>query len=76
MLAGRFPLGYGVAGRVAQTGETLNLVDAYRSKYFSPSVDQATVNPLPQIKIFYFFSGKENKLMEISIKLLGPPSSA
>ena len=55
MLAGRFPLGYGVAGRVAQTGETLNLVDAYRSKYFSPSVDQAAQSSSTNQNFLFFF---------------------
>ena len=38
----RFPVGLGVAGTVARTGRSLNLVDAYRSKYFSCSVDHQT----------------------------------
>ena len=36
----RFSLGEGVAGYVAQTGRTINLTDAYRSKHFNPGVDQ------------------------------------
>lgn len=36
------PLGVGIAGHVAQTGETVNLADAYADPRFSPAVDQAT----------------------------------
>lgn len=36
------PLGVGIAGHVAQTGETVNLADAYEDPRFSPAVDQAT----------------------------------
>lgn len=35
-------LGSGLAGRVAQTGEPLNLADAYESPLFNRSVDQRT----------------------------------
>jgi putative ABC transport system ATP-binding protein len=34
--------GSGIAGRVAQTGETLNIPDAYSSPYFNPELDKAT----------------------------------
>ena len=36
----RFSLSQGVAGCVARTGKTFNLVEATSSKYFNPAVDQ------------------------------------
>ena len=36
----RFSLSQGVAGCVARTGKTYNLVEAATSKYFNPAVDQ------------------------------------
>jgi serine phosphatase RsbU (regulator of sigma subunit) len=36
----RLPFGKGLAGRVAQTGEIVNLVDAYESPYFDAHFDQ------------------------------------
>ncbi|MCX6024461.1 MAG: GAF domain-containing protein [Chloroflexi bacterium] len=38
----RMPLGRGVAGGVAATGETVNLPDAYADQRFDPSIDQQT----------------------------------
>lgn len=38
----RFPLGTGIAGHVALTGESLNIPDAYDDKRFNRSVDQLT----------------------------------
>jgi phosphoserine phosphatase RsbU/P len=36
----RIPFGSGVAGRVAQTGETINVDDAYKLDFFESSFDQ------------------------------------
>jgi sigma-B regulation protein RsbU (phosphoserine phosphatase) len=36
----RVPLGTGIAGRVAQTGEIINVADAYDLAYFEPTFDQ------------------------------------
>lgn len=36
----RLPFGRGVAGRVADTGETINAVNAYELEFFEPSFDQ------------------------------------
>ncbi len=36
----RLSFGQGVAGRVAETGETLNVEDAYACPYFEPSFDE------------------------------------
>ena len=36
------PEGYGIAGHVAKTGETLNIPDAYSDPRFNPSVDKTT----------------------------------
>lgn len=38
----RFPLGTGIAGQVAMTGEILNIADAYSDPRFNRSVDQIT----------------------------------
>jgi len=38
----RVPLGTGIAGHVAQTGETVNIPDAYRDPRFNPDVDRKT----------------------------------
>jgi cAMP and cAMP-inhibited cGMP 3',5'-cyclic phosphodiesterase 10 len=38
----RFKIGTGIAGRVAQTGETLNISDAYNDPRFNRSIDQVT----------------------------------
>ncbi len=38
----RVPLGVGIAGTVAQTGETINIPDAYADKRFDPTSDRAT----------------------------------
>lgn len=38
----RFPLGTGIAGQVALTGEILNITDAYADQRFNRSIDQLT----------------------------------
>ncbi|XP_001664102.2 probable 3',5'-cyclic phosphodiesterase pde-5 [Aedes aegypti] len=38
----RFPLGTGIAGQVAMTGEILNIVDAYADSRFNRTIDQIT----------------------------------
>jgi adenylate cyclase len=38
----RFPLGQGIAGQVASTGQAMNVADAYQSPHFNPDVDQKT----------------------------------
>lgn len=38
----RFPLGTGIAGQVAMTGEILNIMDAYADPRFNRSIDQLT----------------------------------
>ncbi len=38
----RLPIGKGIAGYVAQTGETINLTDAYQDPRFNPEVDMKT----------------------------------
>uniref|UniRef100_A0A1B0CY76 Phosphodiesterase n=1 Tax=Lutzomyia longipalpis TaxID=7200 RepID=A0A1B0CY76_LUTLO len=38
----RFPLGTGIAGQVALTGEVLNIADAYSDSRFNRSIDQIT----------------------------------
>jgi adenylate cyclase len=38
----RVPIGTGIAGRVAQTGETVHIPDAYQDPRFNPEVDRKT----------------------------------
>jgi signal transduction histidine kinase/CRP-like cAMP-binding protein len=38
----RLPIGKGIAGYVAQTGETVNIEDTYNHPYFNPEIDQRT----------------------------------
>lgn len=38
----RLKVGQGIAGHVAETGETLNLADAYEDERFNPEVDKKT----------------------------------
>ncbi len=38
----RLPIGKGIAGHVAKTGETINIPDAYADPRFNPEVDKAT----------------------------------
>ncbi|HZY11012.1 MAG TPA: ATP-binding protein [Bacteroidota bacterium] len=38
----RLPIGKGIAGFVAQTGETINIPDAYSDARFNPEIDKAT----------------------------------
>lgn len=40
----RFPLGTGIAGQVAMTGEVLNITDAYSDQRFNRTVDKLTGN--------------------------------
>ncbi len=38
----RVPLGVGIAGHVAKTGDTVNIADAYQDPHFNPEVDRRT----------------------------------
>jgi signal transduction histidine kinase len=38
----RLPVGSGIAGTVAATGETINIIDAYADPRFNPKVDQSS----------------------------------
>ena len=38
----RFPIGKGIAGHVARTGETLNVADVYMDERFNPGIDEQT----------------------------------
>ena len=40
----RFPIGKGIAGYVAQTGETLNVPAAYKDTRFNPAIDEEVNN--------------------------------
>ncbi len=35
-------IGEGIAGKVAQTGRSMNIKDAYACKIFNPAIDKAT----------------------------------
>ncbi len=60
----RFPIGKGIAGHVALTGETLNVPDVYKDDRFNPAVDEE-VKTAPNIcqrggtmsRGEYFFDG-------------------
>ena len=38
----RLPMGKGIAGYVAQTGEIINIADAYKDSRFNPDIDRRT----------------------------------
>ncbi|CAG2122351.1 unnamed protein product, partial [Medioppia subpectinata] len=38
----RFPIGTGIAGTVAKTGQALNIPDAYEDQRFNRDIDQMT----------------------------------
>ena len=38
----RLPMGKGIAGYVAETGETINIPDAYKDSRFNPDIDKRT----------------------------------
>ena len=38
----RFPVGKGIAGYVAQTGETLNVAEVYKDERFNSNIDEQT----------------------------------
>ena len=38
----RFPIGKGIAGYVAQTGETLNVAEVYKDERFNSNIDEQT----------------------------------
>ena len=38
----RLPIGKGIAGHVALTGEVINIEDAYSSEFFNPEIDKKT----------------------------------
>jgi len=42
MIEIRLPMGKGIAGYVAQTGETINIADAYKDSRFNPDIDRRT----------------------------------
>lgn len=36
----RLPVGKGIAGKVAETGEVINIIDAYKDERFNPNIDK------------------------------------
>jgi hypothetical protein len=47
----RFPIGKGIAGHVALTGETLNVADVYKDDRFNPAIDEE-VTPSREFRLF------------------------
>jgi putative ABC transport system ATP-binding protein len=62
-----FPLGKGIAGRVANTGEVLNIPDAYASSDFNPAIDRETGYHTHTILCMPVFDRKRNVLAVVQM---------
>jgi len=62
-----FPLGKGIAGRVARTGEALNIPDAYASPDFNPAIDRETGYHTDTILCMPVFDRKRNVLAVVQM---------
>lgn len=62
-----FPLGKGIAGRVAKTGEVLNIPDAYASPDFNPAIDRETGYRTHTILCMPVFNRKKNVLAVVQM---------
>jgi putative ABC transport system ATP-binding protein len=62
-----FPLGKGIAGRVARSGEALNIPDAYESKDFNPAIDRETGYRTHSILCMPVFDRKRNVLAVVQM---------
>lgn len=62
-----FPLGKGIAGRVANTGEVLNIPDAYASPDFNPAIDRETGYRTRTILCMPVFDRKRNVLAVVQM---------
>eukprot|EP00656_Telonema_subtile_P030545 TRINITY_DN33526_c0_g1_i1.p1 TRINITY_DN33526_c0_g1~~TRINITY_DN33526_c0_g1_i1.p1 ORF type:complete len:218 (-),score=32.77 TRINITY_DN33526_c0_g1_i1:253-906(-) len=59
----RFPVGRGLAGKSALTGEVLNIPDAYECRYFNQSVDKQTGYRTKQILCMPMLQQEDNGLI-------------
>ena len=50
----RFPVGKGIAGYVAETGEPLNVSDVYNDPRFNAEVDEEVKRDRESLGLFYF----------------------
>ena len=66
-IAMEFPLGKGIAGRVANTGEVLNIPDAYASPDFNPAIDRETGYRTHTILCMPVFDRKRNVLAVVQM---------
>lgn len=62
-----FPLGKGIAGRVAHSGEVLNIPDAYASPDFNPAIDRETGYRTQSILCMPVFDRKKNVLAVVQM---------
>lgn len=62
-----FPLGKGIAGRVANSGEVLNIPDAYASPDFNPAIDRETGYRTRTILCMPVFDRKRNVLAVVQM---------
>jgi putative ABC transport system ATP-binding protein len=62
-----FPIGKGIAGRVARTGEVLNIPDAYASPDFNPAIDRETGYRTRTILCMPLFDQKKNVLAVVQM---------
>jgi len=62
-----FTIGAGIAGRVAQTGEGLNIPDAYASPDFNPDIDRETGYRTHSILCMPVFDRKKNVLAVVEM---------
>lgn len=72
------PIGQGIAGYVARTGETLNIADAYANPLFNRTVDKATGYMTKQLLCMPMFDSEERifGVAQLLNKTTGEPFSA
>ena len=70
----RLPLGKGIAGHVAKTGQTVNIPDAYADPRFNPEVDKRTGFRTRNILCLPIYN-KENKIIA-TLELLNKEGGA
>ncbi len=60
----RIPLGTGIAGTVAETGEVINIPDAYSDPRFNPEPDQQTLYQTKSL-LTYPMTGQEGRVIGV-----------
>ncbi|MBV8050728.1 MAG: ATP-binding cassette domain-containing protein [Acidobacteriaceae bacterium] len=72
------PIGAGIAGYVARTGQTLNIADPYKHPDFDPEIDQRTSYRTKSILCMPIFDRQRNvfAVAELLNKLNGQPFAA